>query len=165
METKRETKRAAVFSDQKEYRYQLSRIWDESKNSVCFIGLNPSIANEHRDDNTVSKCVEQAKMLGFGSLEMVNLFAFVDTKQGKLHLVEDPIGPENDSFLIASAKRCETVIVMWGNEGSYKGRSREILEKLRKGRKKLYCLGINSTGEPKHIGRMKYVCEIQNYEI
>lgn len=46
-------KKAAIFSDDKKYRYSLERAWDESLGLVAFIGLNPSIADDAIDDKTI----------------------------------------------------------------------------------------------------------------
>ena len=37
--------KSAVFSDCKQYRYSITRTWDETKPYVVFIGLNPSYAD------------------------------------------------------------------------------------------------------------------------
>ena len=39
-------KSSALFSECRTYRYALWRIWDESLESILFIGLNPSTADE-----------------------------------------------------------------------------------------------------------------------
>lgn len=45
-------KKTAKLSDCRTYRYELQRIWDESKPYAMFIGLNPSTADETEDDPT-----------------------------------------------------------------------------------------------------------------
>lgn len=47
----------AKFSEDRNYRYALWRIWDESKPMVMFIGLNPSTANETSESRLVSNVV------------------------------------------------------------------------------------------------------------
>ena len=42
--------KSAILSTDRKYRYVLTRIWDETKPTVVFIGLNPSIADEETDD-------------------------------------------------------------------------------------------------------------------
>jgi hypothetical protein len=44
---------SAVFSDCKQYRYSITRTWDETKPYVVFIGLNPSYADAEQDDPTL----------------------------------------------------------------------------------------------------------------
>ena len=48
-------KKNAILSDDRKYRYVLSRNWDETKPTVLFIGLNPSIADESEDDPTIRR--------------------------------------------------------------------------------------------------------------
>ena len=64
------------------YRYSLWRLWDTSIPSVLFIGLNPSTADEHEDDPTLSKCMQYAANWGYGGVYIANLFAFVRLNQG-----------------------------------------------------------------------------------
>lgn len=41
-----------------------------------FIGLNPSTADESKDDPTIRRCIRFAKDWGYGGLLMMNAFAF-----------------------------------------------------------------------------------------
>jgi len=50
-------KKDAKLSDDKLYRYQLSRIWDEDKPTVLFIMLNPSTADADVDDPTIRRVI------------------------------------------------------------------------------------------------------------
>ena len=65
-------KKDAILSEDRKYRYVLSRIWDESKPLVVIIGLNPSTADEKDDDNTIKKCINFSKNWGYGGLYMLN---------------------------------------------------------------------------------------------
>lgn len=69
----------AILSEDRKYRYILSRTWDETKPTVLFIGLNPSTADEKTDDPTIRKCINYAKCWGYGKILMANLFAFRST--------------------------------------------------------------------------------------
>ncbi len=69
----------AILSEDRKYRYILSRTWDETKPTVLFIGLNPSTADEKTDDPTIRKCINYAKCWGYGKILMANLFAFRNT--------------------------------------------------------------------------------------
>lgn len=70
-------KKNAILSDDRKYRYVLSRNWDETKPTVLFIGLNPSIADESEDDPTIRRCINFAKDWGYGGILMTNLLSFV----------------------------------------------------------------------------------------
>ena len=63
----------AILSEDRKYRYILSRTWDDTKPTVLFIGLNPSTADEETDDSTIRKCINYAKCWGYGKILMANL--------------------------------------------------------------------------------------------
>ena len=129
------------------YRYTLRRKWDEGP-SILFIMLNPSTADEKKDDPTVSKCVRFAKSWGFGSLYVGNLFAYrsTDPEVIKKMGVWESIGEENDRHLAYLLTKCVKIVVAWGNhglDGTYD--MQQILKD-----KKLWCLDINKNGSPVH---------------
>lgn len=136
----------AAISTCRKYRYALWRIWDESKPNAMFIGLNPSTANEIDDDPTIKRCIGFAKSWGYGGLCMGNLFAFRATKPSDMFAASNPIGPENDKWLIDLSKNAGIVIASWGNDGCYLKRSTVVMRLI----PNLYCLKINKTGEPAH---------------
>lgn len=65
----------ARLSSCRAYRFALWRIWDQSMPYAMFIGLNPSTADETRDDPTLVRCGNFARQWGYGSVCMANLFA------------------------------------------------------------------------------------------
>lgn len=92
-------KKYATLSEDRKYRYTLTRIWDETKPKVMFIGLNPSTADETKDDPTIIRCINFAKSWGYGGLEMTNLFAFRATNPKVMKNEKEPIGKDNDTWL------------------------------------------------------------------
>lgn len=130
-----------------EYRYTLWRIWDDSLPYVQFIGLNPSTADEHKDDPTIRRCVGFARSWGYGAICMTNLFAWRDTKPEHMKKAIDPIGPENDSWLVAAAQEAGLKIAAWGNHGAFLDRAQAVCGLIGD----LHALTINkATGEPGH---------------
>jgi hypothetical protein len=96
-------KNGAIFDETKTYRYSLSRVWNPQKEKVVFICLNPSTADENIDDPTLKRCIDYAKRWSnekYGCLEMVNLFAYRSTDFNQLKKVSDPIGQQNDTYII-----------------------------------------------------------------
>ncbi|NLB76026.1 MAG: DUF1643 domain-containing protein, partial [Crenarchaeota archaeon] len=79
-----------------EYRYTLLRIWDNTKPRIVFIGLNPSVADEYQDDNTVRKCINIARRDGYGSMMMLNAYAYRSTDPKALTTQPNVIGRFND---------------------------------------------------------------------
>ena len=136
----------AILSADRNYRYVLSRIWDEKKAMVVFIGLNPSIADENIDDPTIIRCINFAKSWGYGGLFMLNLFAFRATKPSDMFNQVDPIGIENDKYIEEYSNKADKVICAWGNHGRYMQRSQDILNQI----DNAYYLKLNKSGEPAH---------------
>ena len=139
-------KKDAILSEDRKYRYVLSRIWDESKPLVVIIGLNPSTADEKDDDNTIKKCINFSKNWGYGGLYMWNLFAFRATAPSDMFNASSPIGEENSKYIEKYSKLSDKVICAWGNNGNFKNRSKEVLLNIEN---KFY-LKLNKTGEPAH---------------
>lgn len=138
--------KSAILSADRKYRYVLTRIWDEKKPTVVFIGLNPSTADEEVDDETIRKCIGYAKRWGYGKLIMVNLFAFRSTDSSMLKRVEDPVGSDNDSYIQKCVSESNLVIACWGNHGKLLNRDKALMGSL----PNLVCLKRNKNGTPHH---------------
>src|SRR6185295_13389216 len=69
-----------MLSPDRKYRYVLFRCWDIEKTMVNFVALNPSTADESKDDPTLRRCMSFAKSFGYGGLYITNLFAFRATR-------------------------------------------------------------------------------------
>ncbi|OFN55461.1 MULTISPECIES: DUF1643 domain-containing protein [Streptococcus] len=136
----------AIISKDKIYRYKLSRTWDSTKPTILFIGLNPSIANENVDDPTITRCINFAKDWGYGTLLMANLFAFRSTYPKNIYLIDDPIGKDNDHYLLECVTQSDLIVACWGNNGTYMNREKVITELV----PNLYCLQKNKNGTPHH---------------
>jgi len=142
------TSKAFISKDQK-YRYYLYRQWDPTliRQTAVFVGLNPSTADANQDDPTIRRCVSFAKDWGYGSLAMVNLFAYRATDPSKLKTVDDPIGPEND-MVIKWAAGYPFVLAAWGSHGTLLKRDKKVMALLSDGL--VHCLGVTKKGQPKH---------------
>ena len=138
----------ATFSPDRKYRYKLWRAWNSDRR-LLFIMLNPSIADEERDDATQRRCRRFAKDWGFGGYTVGNLFALVSTDPKGLKTEPEPIGPENDDYLTAMHKAHSLTVVAWGTHGTLGGRDRKVLQELLKSGP-VFCLGLNKDGTPKH---------------
>jgi hypothetical protein len=139
----------AIFDVSGRYRYSLSRTWSAYHPRILFVLLNPSTANEYKNDPTIRRCISFARTWNFGSIEVVNLFAYRATDYGELFKVSDPIGAENNRFLMQAVERCSTVVLGWGTRGTLLGRDRQVMS-LFAGKKDVYCLGITNDGQPRH---------------
>ncbi|MEA5583230.1 DUF1643 domain-containing protein [Nodularia harveyana UHCC-0300] len=131
------------------YRYVLGRKWDKNLQQVTFVMLNPSIADQEKDDPTLRKCINFAKSWGYGSLEVVNLFAYIATNPRELRQVDEPVGKENNHYLELAINNTSKIILAWGTKGNLKKRDQEVIN-LISVQKPLYCLGITKYGYPRH---------------
>ena len=136
----------ATFSDCRKYRYGLSRTWNGKKKTILFIGLNPSTADEKIDDPTIRRCINYAQNWGYGSLLMVNLFAYRATLPSELKNVKNPIGNDNDLHILELSKKADLAVAAWGNEGFLLNRDKEVKKLI----PNLMCLKINKSGQPAH---------------
>ncbi len=142
----------ALFSDDRRFRYWLTREWDATLPKVCFIGLNPSTADETEDDPTIRRCIGFAKSWGRGGIVMLNLYAYRATVPADMWKAEkagtDILGGERGYVAAlrgyASQHNCDLVVAAWGCHGRKRGPfvMREWLG--------LVCLGTNNDGSPKH---------------
>jgi hypothetical protein len=110
------------------------------------IGLNPSTADETVDDPTIGRCIDFARSWGYGGLCMANLFSYRATKPAVMLNAEEPVGLENDAWLLRQSKKAGVVVAAWGNHGSHRGRSKEATALI----PNLHYLKLNATGEPRH---------------
>ena len=136
----------AEFSKCRKYRYTLWRTWDESKPKIMFLGLNPSTADETKNDPTVTRCINYSKLWGYGGMYMMNIFAYRTTYPVELKKQLDPIGPDNNNWIKKISKSVDKCVGAWGNDGEFLDRSIEIKGIV----KNLFCLKINGSGEPAH---------------
>ena len=128
------------------YRYELRRVWDETRPLVLFIGLNPSTADSKNDDQTSRVCINYAKRWGFGGLLMGNLFAYRSRNPEDIFFAPDPVGPENDLSIEKRQSEAELVICAWTRKGKFMDRHRHVLSFL----KNPHCLIQGKDGYPGH---------------
>jgi hypothetical protein len=132
------------------YRYTLRRVWAPRKAECCFVMLNPSTADENANDPTVERCQRRAIAMGFGALNVVNIFALRSTDPGLLYRVDDPVGPHNDGAIVTTAIRSQMTICGWGTHGELHGRGGRVLAMLRAHGVAPMALRINANGTPAH---------------
>lgn len=140
----------AVFSQCERYRYALARLWDAQAPRLMVIMLNPSTATAEVNDPSVARCCYRARMLGFGSIKVGNLFAWRSTDPAAMKAVADPVGPDNNRHLIEMARLSDMVIAAWGVHGWHMNRSQDVQMLLAHHGINLHALKINDDGSPAH---------------
>ena len=129
------------------YRYGLSRLWDAARPHVLFLMLNPSTADEHRNDPTVARCETRARAMGFGGVMIANIFAFRATRPVDLKQAGEPIGALNDAVLRHWTNCAGMTVAAWGVHGDHRGRGREVARGIDGA---LHHLGLTKHGHPRH---------------
>lgn len=130
-----------------DYRYTLWRTWEQDRPRILFILLNPSRADAQLDDPTLRRCIGFARAYGYGSVELVNTFAYRATSPRVLTQVADPVGPENDQHISQAAGRAQRIVVAWGALGCLLGRDQAVLSLLEA---PAWCLGLTASNAPRH---------------
>ena len=156
--------RVCEFSPCRKYRYTLWREWaleDLLVNAGCstetmahtylmVIGLNPSTADETKEDPTIRRCIDFAKRWGFGALCMTNLFAWRDTKPANMKRALFPVGGDNDMWLKRCAEGAGMILAAWGKHGSFLDRGKTVAKDLRGMGHSIHALRLNDDGSPEH---------------
>ncbi|SIT44000.1 conserved hypothetical protein [Paraburkholderia piptadeniae] len=86
--------------------------------------LNPSTADATLDDPTIRRCHGFAKLWACNGPAVANLYTLRSTDPAALCSHPDPIGPDNDVFLLNFARECGDVICAWGRMQSRARRTR-----------------------------------------
>lgn len=141
----------AIFSADRKDRYALWRIWDRTLPRVCFIGLNPSTANEVDPDPTIKSVGRIARHNGYGGVVMMNCFPIVSSNP---EILKETTGNifENERYLkmvySPFAFNCPQVVFAWGNFKEVKMHGMDRIMTL------IFpcamALAINKNGTPKH---------------
>lgn len=139
----------ALFSDCGAYRFRLTRQWGEGR-PVLFVMLNPSTADERRNDPTVARCEARARAAGFPGFAVVNLFAFRAARPADLWRAAEPRGEGNDEVIRHAAGEAAQIVCAWGNHGLRGGRGHAIAAMLRARGHALSHLGLTGRGAPRH---------------
>ena len=130
------------YSEDRHHRYLLYKEWDSSLKKATIIMLNPASANAVTMDLTTMYIINNISRLGYGSVEIVNIFSKLNAEINsdiKIELLTDEI---NDKMILASVARTDTVIVAVGKGGKtnkqIKIRVEQLMELIKGYENKLY---------------------------
>jgi len=145
------TKKDALLSLDKRYRFRLERHWDGGVGLVTWIMLNPSTADADEDDATIRRCVAFSKSWGFCGMVVVNLYAWRATDPKELYAAEaegkNTVGSCNDGHILRATREADLVIAAWGAAtGPIEGRTQRLQVFI----DNLHDLGVTKDGHPKH---------------
>ena len=140
----------AEYSDCEAYRYSLTRVWQKDGRKVMFVMLNPSTADEMRNDPTVERCERRARVLGYGGFRVTNIFAFRATDPRDMRRAAAPVGALNNAAIKEGADWADDIIAAWGVHGEHQDQGPRIARLLAKYETPVYHLGLTKAGHPRH---------------
>ena len=117
MITEKETiKCESIFSEDRQHRYLLKRIWNKAKPLATVIMLNPCDADSLITDTTTFLVINNiVRMEKFGGVAILNLYSKLSQKLDfKWNSDENLNTKENDEYIISTAKEAEAIILAWG---------------------------------------------------
>lgn len=157
-------KKTAIISECGKFRYHLTRTWDEALRPLPFIMLNPSTADADKDDPTIRKCIGFAERLGFGGIEVFNLYGFRATKPRELKNHGYPEGPLNDSIMTRRLEELKLhergyVICAWGAHARGLSKPQYVRSHLSLAGARLRALRLLPDGTPEHPLMLPYSCQ------
>ena len=136
----------ATFSDDNLKRYLLRKTWDENKPKLAIIMLAPSEAAGIELDNTTLLVLNNASRLGYGGVDVLNLFA--TSNDFRLKEVEDE-DTDNFNAIVQSVQEADVVVYAAGvgkaKSKVFQRRQEQVLTALRPYEDKLHCL-TNESG-------------------
>lgn len=130
------------------HRPLLTQTWDASLPRLGWGGLNPSTADEFRDDPTAVRIRSFTAAWGYGGFDLVNLYDYRATKRRELKTA-DRRSPLWDAWFYRVAEKLPFVMA-WGRDGGADGRA--VMQRLVSSEREhpLYVLVYNADGSPKH---------------
>ncbi|MEU0078635.1 DUF1643 domain-containing protein [Micromonospora tulbaghiae] len=142
---------SATFSPCRTWRYSLTRRWQPNTETICFLMLNPSVADAFKADRTVARCIDFARRWGFGGLLVLNCFGLRSTDPKGLLTHPNPVGPDNDAVIGERLARLSgPVVAAWGVHATYQDRAAQVAELVSTVGRRLMCLGVTKDGHPRH---------------
>ncbi len=144
--------KSAIISDCGQYRYKLSRCWDENESQLVFVMLNPSTADAEEDDPTIRRCMGFAEGFGYGGIHVINLYALRSPSPSVLKQHPDPVGPDSGQHWHHTVRDYDTdcVICAWGAQKGVEQRVNHFVSLAEWAGVDLKCLGVTKGGAPKH---------------
>lgn len=161
----------AIISECRKFRYTLTRMWEENDPQLLIVMLNPSSADDRKDDPTIRHLIERCKREYFGGFRVVNLYAYRSSCPQDLiaHLEQgdEVVGKANNQAILEMANECDEVLFAWGCNPIAARRDKEVIELLRDrfegGGNRVWMIALTKDGFPRHPLYSKYADKMIPY--
>ena len=134
--------RRAEFSIDKKERYSLKREWDNSKNKILYIMLNPSLADDKNDDPTIRRLINFTKKFNYGGFLVGNIFTKITPNPKEIDKSKG-MSDKNFEKLLNLINKVDQIVYAWGNSVEEPQLLKELILSPK-------CFGKNLNGTPKH---------------
>ena len=145
---------SAIISSCGRYRMRLERQVAMTGPLYAYFGINPSTADAHTDDATVTRWTNFTKLYGGRGFVVGNVFAYRSTDVAALASVPDPVGPENAAAIAQIIAEADILVPCWGRSVKVPAPLRpeiaRMLELLRASGKPVKAFGLTQGGDPLH---------------
>lgn len=127
MNTSKQTITVTVkYSDDKSHRYLLRKQWDKELPEATIIMINPTCEEVLSQDMTSIFVQNNLLKLGYGCLNIVNLYSMITPKINVRWYGNDELTTsDNDKEIIRSAEKSDIIIIAWGSFGNTSQRVKE----------------------------------------
>lgn len=129
------------------YRYSLYRRWERHGPTICWVMLNPSVADDKIEDATIRRCIGFSDLWGYSALYVGNLNPYRSTNPKLVEAMDNEIALSNTVHLMNMVKLSDKVVCAWGTMGLKKAPS--FLGPS------TWHLGLTQEGYPKHPLRLR----------
>jgi len=137
----------AIFSEDRNHRYLLSKEWDVSLPNAVVIMLQAGKSNGLIQDVTTCNIINCVSQLDndYGSVSIVNLFSRVDLELDSDSDIDDFTDEENDKQIRQAAEGAEIIVLAYGKAQEtslcVKQRVKEVISLLGEYKDKMYVIG------------------------
>lgn len=152
----------ATLSDCGTYRFTLGRKWNwRGRRQACFIGLNPSAADDKRDDPTVCRWMHFARAWGYDGFVAVNLYPYRSPSPAECrrwsdwHSRQDWFARDmlqrNLGIMIEEVAKSELAVACWGAGAWDPMHVDQVVDiVIKETGRSLSCFGRSKDGSPMH---------------
>lgn len=148
------TSKAIYDNEERHYRYFLSRTWNKKKKIITTLMLNPSKANTLVSDKTVNNVIRYFENSEYGSLQVVNLFAYAASDPKDLKYRKQDKEELNNNHIVNACENADLIIIAW-TRGGKKTRKREVAKLLEPFQDKIKCFQDETGKKPRHPRDLK----------
>ena len=138
-----------LFSDNRQHRYLMTKIWDKAKSKASVISIAPSLDCNVRSDLTTMLITNNLFSLDFGGFDLLNLYSRIGINLKTTTNFADAYDQNTNDVILDSVSKSDVTILAWGRitKKLVKSKEEEILKLL----------------EP-HKSKLKVIADLQNRE-